>query len=190
MTLQIPDITETELQNALGIVPPGDDEIQVVIGCSSQGTTGVLAAYASIPGLVADFGYGPMVEEAARSLEDSDGTPVYVYRTPNSTAGTVGSVNVMGVTGTAVLSVTGTPYDDAEGYAVCTTAGTIGTAPGPGIKWALDNGRTLSPETFFGSGSTVAIPNSGLSLSTCRCNRPRVAPSARRTAISRCRLTA
>lgn len=166
MSIVIPDVTETELQNALGIVPPGSDEIQVIAGCSSAGTSGVLAAYASIPGLVADFGYGPMVEEATRSLEDSDGTPVIVYKTPSATPGSVGAVDGSKVTGTAALTVTGAPFDDYEGYFVCTTAGTIGVAPGPAGKWSLANGRdgTLSPETSFGVGDTIPIPNSGIAI--------------------------
>lgn len=161
--MTIPDITETELQNALAIVPPGDDEIQVIAGTASAGPVGVLAAYNTVPALVADFIGGPMVEEAARSIEDSDGTPVLVYRTPSTTPGVVGTVDTSKVTGTAVLSVTGTPADDAQGYFIVTTGGTIGTAPGPAGKWSLNNelgvNRTLSPETTFGLGNTIPLPN-------------------------------
>lgn len=161
--MTLPDIEITELQNALGVVPPGNDEIQIVIGCSSKGPLQTLATYGSIPDLVADFGHGPLVESAARSLLDSNGTPVVVCRAPNSTAGACGATVTSGVTGTAVVSASGAAYDDFEGYALIGTGGTLG-ADGVKFKWSLDGARTLSADTSLGVAYTFAIPDSGVTL--------------------------
>src|SRR4051812_27133807 len=104
--MSLPDITITELTNALGIVPPGSDDLQAIIGCSSSGVATTPAAYGTVAGLVADFGYGPMVEAAARSINET-GTPVIVCKTPNSTPGEVGDIDVSTITGTALVSLTG-----------------------------------------------------------------------------------
>ena len=159
---EIPDVTLNELQNALGIVPAGADEIMVVIGCSSKGPLNTPATYGDPTSLVADFGYGPMVEEAALSLNDG-GTAVTVIRTPSTVAGAAGTTITSGVTGTAAAhaAIGGAALDAFDVKVLIITGGTLGTT-GITFQWSLDAVGNMSPTTALGTALTYTIPNSGV----------------------------
>jgi Protein of unknown function (DUF2586) len=163
----LPDVSITELQNALGIIPATANDICVVVGCSSKGPLNTPAAYATVAGLVADFGEGPGVDDAALILNGSEsangGTPIIFMRVPSSTPGSLGVIDVSLVTGTAVASGTGVPLNAYEGYFEVVTGGTIGTA-GITFIWSLDNKRTFSAITSLGVADTFTFPGSGFGL--------------------------
>lgn len=161
--MALPDVDINELQNALGIVPTGADEVQVLIGCCSGGVALTPAAYGTITGANADFGEGPLVEAGALSLEETEGTPVILIKVANGTPGALGTINLDALTGTCVPVGSGTPYDTYEGYWICVEGGTIGT-DGITFKWSLDNGRHLSALTRLGTDTSFTFPSAGWSL--------------------------
>jgi hypothetical protein len=159
--MSTPDVLITQLDGALGILPPSAGKMLALCGCSSSGTVATPAAYARISDVQAAFGSGPMVEAAAYAIERY-GKPVILCRATSSTAGTQGTIDVTGVVGTSVVSNGGSPAadDDYEVKVVITTGGTRGTA-GIVYKYSLDGGRTYSQLTALGTDLTITIPNSG-----------------------------
>lgn len=155
-----PAVNMTELDGALGILPPTSGALLAVVGASSKGPLDTPAAYARVSDLVADFGLGPMVEAAAYAITKF-GRPVLVVRTGDTTDGSLTSAVLSG-TGTAVPSVASSPdpIDDYEFYFEVVTGGALGTA-GITFQWSLDGGRTLSAETALGTALTFEFPGSG-----------------------------
>jgi hypothetical protein len=133
-----------------------------VLGISSAGTANVPASYGKISSLVAAFGYGPLVEAAARHIELT-GDAVVVVKTGKTTEGAAGAVDVTGVTGTSVVTFDGTtyPYDDYDVKVVVVTGGTRGTA-GITFKISLDGGKNYSATIALGTATSYEFPNSGV----------------------------
>lgn len=155
-----PAVTMTELDGALGILPPTAGALLAVVGTSSKGTVDTPAAYAKVSDVVADFGLGPMVEAAAYAITKF-GRPVLCVRTGDTTAGSLTSAVLTG-TGTATVSVAASPdpIDDYEFHIEVVTGGTLGTA-GITFMWSLDGGRTQSAEVALGTALTFEFPGSG-----------------------------
>ncbi len=156
-----PKVTITELDGALGVLPPSAGALFALAGVSSSGPVDTPATYARTKDVIAAFGAGPLVEAACHFIERY-GRPVVLVRTGNSVAGVPGTLVTTDWTGTSIatLDATGLPNDDYEGYLVVVTGGTIGTA-GITFQWSLDGGRTLSPVTALGTAITFAFPGAG-----------------------------
>ncbi len=151
----------TELDGALGILPPTEGALLAIVGTSTSGTVDTPAAYARVSDVVAAFGFGPLVEAAAYAITKF-GRPVLLVRTGDTTAGALSDL-LDGVTGTASPSLESScpkPADDYEFYLEVITGGALGTA-GITVKWSLDDGRTLSEETALGTDLTFEFPDSG-----------------------------
>ncbi len=153
----------TELQNNLGLPPPDFADIAAVAGCCSAGPVDTPALYASPRGLRADFGDGPAVE-AACNIMSRTGKYVLFNRTTSSTAGTVGTQDTSDITGTALVSVSGTPIIDGDLHAEVIDGGELGVDEIT-IKWSLDDGVTQSVSTLL-SGYTYTVPYFGPSVSS------------------------
>lgn len=159
-----PAVTNTELDGALGVLPPTEGALFALLGVSSSGTANVPATYARITDLEADFGQGPLVEAAAYYLEKY-GRPVVVVKTGATNAGAAAAVVFTG-TGTSVVTVDVdpiAPYDDYEVAFEVVLGGVIGTGPIT-LRWSLDGGRTWSPSVSLGTANTYTIPESGVVL--------------------------
>lgn len=157
-----PNVSITELDGAIGVLPPSAGKLFALAGPSTSGPVNTPATYARIPAIVSTFGGGPLVEAAAHYLE-AYGRPVVLVRTAASTAGIAGAVNDDGVAGTSVITLTGTPIDDHELAFRVVTGGTIGEA-GITFQWSLDGGRTWSAVTSLGTSTTFAVPGSGVTI--------------------------
>jgi len=150
----------TELDGALGILPPSSGALLAIVGCSSKGDLDTPAAYARVSDVVADFGLGPLVEAAAYAITKF-GRPVLLVRVDDVTAGSLTSAVLTG-SGTATVSVAASPdpIDDCEFHFEVVTGGALGTA-GIVFKWSMDGGRTQSAETALGTALTFEFPDSG-----------------------------
>lgn len=159
-----PAVTQTELDGALGVLPPSSGKLLAVIGVASTGSTDAPATYGRVKSLTDAFGVGPGVEAAARHIEVT-GDPVIFVRTGQSTAGAYGSIDDSGVTGTSNPTATAAtePLDDYEVKVRIITGGTIGVA-GITYQWSLDNGRNYSPVTALGTANVLAIAGTGVSF--------------------------
>ncbi len=151
-----PQVTITELDGALGILPPSAGALYAVVGVSSKGTADAPASYARVKDVVNAFGSGPMVEAACHYIERY-GRPVVCVKTGQTTVGTASAIVLAGA-GTSVITrdVAVVPIDDFEFLFVVVTGGTIGTA-GITYKTSLDGGRTYSPETSLGTAVTLTL---------------------------------
>jgi hypothetical protein len=155
-----PAVNMTELDGALGILPPSSGALLAIVGVSTKGPVDTPAAYARVSDVVADFGFGPLVEAAAYAITKF-GRPVLVVRTGDTTAGAL-TATVKTGTGTFVPIVTSSPKpnDDYEFYFECVAGGALGTA-GITFRWSLDGGRTLSAETALGTALLFEYPDTG-----------------------------
>lgn len=161
--MTLPAVTITELDGALGVLPPNAGAL-ALIGVSSKGPTDEPAAYARVTDLVADFGVGPLVEAAAHYVERY-GRPVVVVRTGQTVPGDYGAIDDSGVTGTAEITETAAtePLDDYEVVIEIVNGGTLGTT---GITWrySLDGGRNWSAVQSLATGLAFAIAGTGVSF--------------------------
>lgn len=154
-----PNVTITELDGALGILPASAGKLYAVVGTSTTGPTDTPATFARTKDVIANYGGGPLVEKACHYIERT-GKPVVLVRSGQTTAGLNGTIDITGVTGTSVVTYSGAPNDDYEPYFKVVTGGTVAT-PGITFKWSLDGGRTLSPVTALGSATAFAFPGAG-----------------------------
>lgn len=150
----------TELDGALGILPPTEGALLAVVGTSTSGTLDTPAAYAKVSDLVAAFGYGPLVEAAAYAITKF-GRPVLCVRADGVTAGTLSAAVLTG-TGTGTVDVSGSDpaNDDYEFHVEIVTGGVLGVA-GITYKWSLDGGRTQSAVTALGTDLDITFANTG-----------------------------
>jgi hypothetical protein len=155
-----PAVEFTESDGALGALPSGARYL-VVLGVANAGPIAVPAAYGRDTSIISTYGAGkmsPTIEAAALAIERT-GKPVIFVRAETVTAGSCGSVTQVG-TGTSVASVDSEfdePTDDADVYILIVTGGTVGTA-GITYRYAIDEGRTLSPVMALGTATAIEIP--------------------------------
>jgi hypothetical protein len=160
-----PSVTITELDGALGVLPPSAGALFALVGVSSIGTVDQPATYARVKDVVAAFGVGPLVEAAAHYIERY-GRPVVLVRAASAVDGAYGTLDDDGVTGTSVVTTTAAtqPLDDYEVLVRIVTGGTIGAA-GITYRYSLDGGRTMSPVQALGTATTLAVAGTGVSFS-------------------------
>ncbi len=161
-------IFSTDVTEARGLVaPPADlDALTVVMGFSSLGSGLLSAFFLSGTSAIAGVGYGDGVDVLTQTVEQAqpDGTskkiPAAFYSIPCTTAGSYGTIDNTGVTGTAVAAVhTATaPYGTDELYWKVITGGFIGTA-GITFQYSSDGGGSLSRTTALGTDTSFTWPN-------------------------------
>jgi hypothetical protein len=162
--------TMTEAQQA--VTPPADlDKYMVVMGIASSGLTGLRGPYLTAAQAVADLAYGDVVDLIGQVCEQrqTNGTsvpsvPVSFYGLPATNAGTYGTLDHSGVTGTCVPAVgSSAPYGTYRGAVRIRTGGTVGTT---GIEYetALDEIPTWSIPQRLGTNTSITIANSNVSF--------------------------
>jgi hypothetical protein len=158
-----PSVTITELDGALGVLPPSAGRLLAVVGGASKGPVNTPATYARVRDLVADFGDGLGVEAAAAYI-DRYARPVVFTRVSIAAAGTTGSVTHTG-TGTSVgtIDAASAPLDDYEVRVSFVVGGTRGTA-GATYQVSLDGGRNYGPVTALGTATAISAGGVTLNL--------------------------
>ncbi len=163
-----PSVNVTEIDGALGILPPSAGKILAVAGTSSSGTVDTPVAFARVSDVVAYFGTGPLVEAMCHEIEVY-GRPVLGVRATAGTAGTfvagsgAAALNDDDWTGTSVLTLSGTPTDDFEIVFEIVAGGTIGTA-GITYRVSYDGGRNWEPTSALGVAVSVTLAGSILAF--------------------------
>lgn len=157
------EVNITVLDGGGSVVVPGS-QVQLVIGCCSAGTANQIVATTQVAALTSACGYGSGVEASALSIA-AGGVVLFMKATQNA-AGTATAVTFTG-TGTSVITITldGTvgAFDDFNIQYKCVTGGTRGTT-GITFQISLDAGRTFGPVIALLTGTTYAIPNTGVTL--------------------------
>lgn len=137
-----PALEFTILSSGLGNVAPSPAGTVAIFGCSSGGTAATVQdSYRRSDNLVTDYGYGPGPDLAAQCIQS--GIPTIFVKVATSTPGAATAVTHTG-TGTSVMTVTGTPYDQYDVIVTPTLSGTAGSDPEPQFTISLDGGETTS----------------------------------------------
>jgi hypothetical protein len=157
--MAIPQVIHQELDGQLGALPLGS-KILAIVGPAVGGTVNLPAAYGKTAGVVSAYTRGPLVKRACRWITTYS-QPALLCKTGASTAGTNGTIDVTGITGTSAVTNGATIADDAyELGFIIRTGGTIGTA-GITYQTTRDGFRTLDPVTALGTGTSITVPNTG-----------------------------
>lgn len=161
--MTLPGVTITELDGALGVLPPSAGRLLAVVGPSSDGPLNLPATYARTKPMIETFGAGPLVEAAALAIEKYQ-KPIVMVRTGDSVAGTVGAVNDDAVSGTAVVTVAADePVDDLDVALRIVSGGTVGTA-GITYQTSVDGGNSWSTIRALGTAVDVDVDGAGVSF--------------------------
>jgi len=147
-------------------VPANVDQLALVMGVASA-RTGQTPYYQSINAATAGVGYGD-APDALRQIiaqRNSNGPqyPACFFGTATGTAGSYGTIDTSGITGTAVVTCdsSSAPYGTYQAGFRVVTGGTIGTS-GITYQTTLDNGTNWSRLTKLGTADFIAIPNSNV----------------------------
>lgn len=140
--------------------------VQVKIGCAVGGTPNVPVAASQPATIQTSFIGGPLCEAAG--IVCKNGGTVIAMSIPLVNKGTSTAV-VATVPGTSSSTITVTldsdigAWDDYFVMMKCVTSGTRGTA-GVQVQISLDAGRTFGPVLNLGTATTLAIPNTGITI--------------------------
>lgn len=154
------NITVSEQPNALA---SGTDLIAVIAPVATSPDT-VPRVVSSTVALLAQYGYAQGVDYCAHHFNDTD-LPVLFVGVPITNAGTIGSLDNTGVTGTSSITVTADVNGVLEEvFATVTVAagGTVGSSQII-LSLSLDGGVT-STVVRLGTATTYTIPYVGLVL--------------------------
>lgn len=161
MTMLLPDVAVEIKDGALGLLPPGTDQVHLKIGVSSQGTKNQLYTFSEVDAVIEALGSGPLVEALATALALSGG-PVYAMRADAATAGAVGAVAENRAGGSdGTLAVSGTPNDGYEATIRITRSGSV-AGNDAAFQYSLDGGDTFSAEIALVASYILA--GTGLTL--------------------------
>lgn len=142
---------------------------------------GLSPFYLSGSAAVTGVGYGDAVDTLTQVIEQrldgAQGTkyPAALFTIPAGTAGSYGTVDVAGMTGTVVPTPTGNPYGTYRAAVRVIDDGNDGAGASPGTagityQWALDydggdgGGDTWSRTTALGTAYSISIPNSAVTF--------------------------
>lgn len=168
-----PNANTTELDGALGVLPPSEGKLYAVVGVSSSGAVDTPATYAREKDVITAFGAGPLVEAACHYIQRY-GRPVVIVRTGQSVlgayldavAGAPGAISAITKTGTGTAVFTNNasaPLVDADVKVLFNVGGTQGVA-GIVYQISLDGGNTWGPPQALGTDADFAIGATGASI--------------------------
>lgn len=162
--MSLPGVTITELDGALGVLPPSSGRLLAVVGPSTAGPLNSPATFGRTKPLIDAYGQGPLVEAACHAL-DRYQKPVIVVRSDASVEGVAGAVDDDEVQGTSIITVAGSsdPIDDLDIVFAVVAGGTIGTA-GITYQTSTDGGNTWSTVKSLGTANSLPIPDTGVTL--------------------------
>lgn len=162
--MTLPAANITEIDGALGILPPTSGRPLAVMGTCTSGVVDTPTLFGRVQDVKAYFGDGPLVEDACRAIEIYGRSALCVRVDTTAVGSFQGSAaNVDAWTGTSAVttSVSGsTPFLQAEVVLVITTGGTRGTT-GIAYKLSYDGGLTYSPITALGTAVEITLAVGG-----------------------------
>ena len=161
--MSFPQVTISKVASNVGSAPPSNVGMLAIVAGAAQGPTNVPSVYARTDLALSTFGFGPLVEFAAYTIDNAN-TPVVLVRPTQAQAATYGAVTHTGVLGTCVPSAGATaPLEHYGAIVTIVAGGTVGVA-GITYTYSLDGGTTTSGIQALGTLSILTIPNSGVSF--------------------------
>lgn len=155
----LPRATQT-LVDASG-APAGGQGPLVIFGCAAQNADKVPRLFASVQSMIETHGYTAAADLLAFHINDTKKPAIFVPL-PVVTAGAASSVDVTGVTGTSVITVTGASMDEMDAIVKVKKGGTIGSN-GIVLSISCDGGRNYK-DVRLGTANSYAIPYFGVTL--------------------------
>jgi hypothetical protein len=151
--MSVPDVDVNVIQGGKPIQNSGILRTHVVIGHASAGPLTAKSVDLSL--LVSIYASGDAVKACARAIDRASAKAIFVRRTHTPVASTR-AIDVDGVTGTSVVTVTGTATEAREWIFTVTSGGTIGTSD---VDYSLstDGGATAVTGTIVSPAGTLAI---------------------------------
>lgn len=155
----LPAASVTELAPGAAFAPAGTEEVVVFMGPSSKGPLNSPRLFGAqdVADLVATFGTGPTVKEAAKFASKVAQPFVFVRLTTASVAATKTTATVVkDPSSTFTSTLSGTPTVGADILITFTLGGTTGTGP---ITYTVstDGGITTGAPVNLGIGTTIAV---------------------------------
>jgi len=159
MVYPIPASSGSITDGGLGVLPEDTTQTSWKIGSCSSGVAGSIYTFrgTDTSSVVATLGYGPLVDATIYHLLHSGGKTVYAYKATTSTAGSNSAVTAVGTS--PAVTLTGAPYNQAQGKIVIVAGGVIGTST---FKYSTDGGDTYSDE--IATAATYLIAELGVTL--------------------------
>jgi hypothetical protein len=162
--MTVPFAITSELDGALGVLPPSSGLPLAVIGQCAAGTKNTPASYTRVSSITDDFASGRAVELAAYAV-GRFGVGVLLCRSETTTAKSLGAVDNTNMAGTSNVSIDGAsePADDYEIKIKFPSGGTVGAA---GITYQLsfDGGQSFGPVTALGTADSLTASAEGITL--------------------------
>jgi hypothetical protein len=168
--MTLPAVNITELDGALGVLPPRAGRLYALVGVSDSGPIDTPATFARVKDVVATFAAGPLVEAAAHYIERY-GRPVVLVRSGASVLGSyldaveAADGEVVGfddsnVTGDSEITVQTAPAAEPDGaYSVqvlFVLGGTVGVA-GIVYQVSLNGGATFGLAQALGTDDEIDL---------------------------------
>ncbi len=157
---QLPDVSISILDGALGIQAPSTARTQLKVGVAPKGLINTVQAFNDSTSLASIFGKGGQLVEASALALSAAGGPVYGIAVNPSTYGTPGAVTKAVSGGASALTVTAKPFQSLK--VKCAVGGTLGVAT---LQLSTDAGASYGAP--FASAATVQLP--GASFVTIAC---------------------
>lgn len=151
------------LDQSGGAVGGSSTDVICVMGPSRLGTNGAARFFLRIQDELDTFGESEAAEFAGRLVKRTR-KPYLRIKLATAVAGSIGPVDLTGITGTAVgsfASASSGPYDDEELKYEFLTGGVLGTA-GIEFRYSRDDGRTWSGKIRLGTALTHTITGVGV----------------------------
>lgn len=171
--MTVPAVIITELDGALGVLPPTSGRLLAVVGPASAGPYNTPASFAKVKDLITNFTRGPGIEPAAHHIERYGRAVVFV-RTETSQAGSyldevdeeAGAIGAITKTGTGSSVFTNNASDplvEADVVVLFAVGGTRGVT-GIVYQISLDNGNTYGPPQALGTAVFFNVGATGASI--------------------------
>lgn len=173
--MSVPAVNITELDGALGVLPPTSGRLLAVVGPAAAGPIDTPASFAKVADIISNFTRGPAPDAAAHEVERF-GRPIVLVRTGASTLGSyldeveaedgeIGAITKTGTGSSVFTDNSSDPLVEADVVVLFVVGGTRGVT-GIVYQISLDNGasygppQALSTAVFFdvaATGASIAI---------------------------------
>lgn len=158
----LPNVQIVKQDGVTGVVRPSSDGNLVVIAASQIGTANQPSSFTRQDLAFTSFGYGPLVDMAGYDMAVAN-KPVVLIKGTTSTAAAAGTVVNTGAGTSTPTVTTATAFDDYDFLITFVAGGTLGTA-GATYTYSLDGGKTTSGVQALGTALTIAVPNTGITV--------------------------
>lgn len=165
--MALPNLTYQRSDGNTGSVRASSLGIMAIIAASAIGTANRPTITTDKIQALTNFGHGELTEAGAHII-DVGKKPVVLCKATATTPGSYGTITTTGAPGSTPSAITASaatkPYDRFRVIVKFVTGGTVGTA-GITYQVSLDNGKTWGAVTALGTATSIAITDTGITLS-------------------------